>query len=100
MWHHYSRVRSPSGSQSVGSKVSKVQVVIMDRSGSHEVGLRLLGRFFGYVLGNPSIRATGDSEQEVTERIASALVIVGEGTLKVVEIDVAAGLIVQSIMES
>ena len=92
---------NPVGHPGVGSRVGKVQIVIVDREGSSSFFDAItFQRFFGYVLGNPSIRASGHSEEEVTGRITSLLLIKEKGLTKVVEVDVAADMLAQSVMES
>ncbi len=58
--------------------------------------------FFGYVLGNPGVRASGRTEEEVLERIRDSLVV-GHArdrsvTRKIVELDIGDHILVEDVM--
>ena len=58
--------------------------------------------FFGYVLGNPGVRAGGRTEEEVLERIRDSLIVAADEkrpvTRKVVELDLGDHILAHDVM--
>jgi hypothetical protein len=86
---------------------AKVHVVIHDNAGGWSgrpmPGVALeIQPFFGYVLGNPGVRAGGRTEAEVLERIKDSLLVgVDQGlpvTRKIVELDLGDHMLASDVM--